>query len=379
MRISYKTISKILIGFILITAPFYRLSIFHTQILDVDVLFSAILLVLIVFRGNLSIYRTSLSIALYFYTIYALCSSIWSPSTPYSGWFYTVKIIVVAIVLLVIIPEIDSNYYRKCFFLSGIIVLILLATRGDNYYGGLRYTIIVGESYIDPNVLFPLYILPVVMILDYLLSISKKKIWVSVMLISYFVISVVYVFLSGSRSTLLAIAISMLLYTMFHFKSPKVLVIGLILIVAAYFFIINYVPQNLLTRFAYSSLEESGGGGRIEIWKNAIDQIKTSSTIRLLFGNGINSSKIVLGKTAHNILLEAIVEYGLVGFIVLGNILVKLFSTFLANKDFFNLSVLVGFLTIAMTVSMNNMLIFWMYILYFYVSVITSHVLPRRC
>lgn len=100
--------------------------------------------------------------------------------------------------------------------------------------------------------------------------------------------------------------------------------------------IFNTSIENITSRFR--DLKSDGGSGRIEIYTSVIKAYLSNNMSGLLFGNGVESTKLVTkGLTAHNDLLEILYDYGLVSFIVIlllyKNMLSKLVTLYKKNSE----------------------------------------------
>jgi O-antigen ligase len=133
-----------------------------------------------------------------------------------------------------------------------------------------------------------------------------------------------FLFLTGTRTTIFAVIFSLLFYFLF-FTNPyvrlRLLLINIFgLFVVFLLFVNQFLPSEILDRFTFQELFESGFGNRLEIWEELIDLAKERS---LLFGLGfIMDSPIIPG--SHNILIHLFVQFGLIGFIIYSSIIFKL-------------------------------------------------------
>lgn len=76
------------------------------------------------------------------------------------------------------------------------------------------------------------------------------------------------------------------------------------------------------------SMDETQGSGRLDIYKEKLNEIINSNLFGLIFGHGWRATELVgqSGLTAHNDILEITYDFGLVGLILFIRFLVSLFS-----------------------------------------------------
>lgn len=132
------------------------------------------------------------------------------------------------------------------------------------------------------------------------------------------------VFLSFKRGGLVAGITAVLLYMIVRLfgikeKYQKIkniffFLLGTLFLCYLIYFINSQYNNYIFLRF--SMIEDDGGSGRIDIFKNVMDMIAQSSKFDLLFGHGLNSvlRDNFLGFSAHNDFLECIYDYGFFAF-----------------------------------------------------------------
>jgi len=122
-------------------------------------------------------------------------------------------------------------------------------------------------------------------------------------------------------------------------------------------YLLLLLPEGLASRFTIQDVLESRGTNRLDIWIATLQAIQREP-YKLLLGFGSGSSIPTLGIATHNFFLQLLLEVGAVG--------TWLFMSFfwcwlkrLMKADLICLSVMLGCLAMAMTLSVNTIYNFW--------------------
>lgn len=205
------------------------------------------------------------------------------------------------------------------------------------YYSNIGNIIVLREG---NNGLYAVnYVYYILMLLP---SIFMLKIKICIVPI---IISAIAIMLSGKRGGILVLVFmccSHLVVNIFYSRKGKacaktvLMLLFLILMSIVLSNIFNTSIENITSRFR--DLKSDGGSGRIEIYTSVIKAYLSNNMSGLLFGNGVESTKLVTkGLTAHNDLLEILYDYGLVSFIVIlllyKNMLSKLVTLYKKNSE----------------------------------------------
>lgn len=153
--------------------------------------------------------------------------------------------------------------------------------------------------------------------------------------------------LTQSRSFLLVIGVVTIIYliqifSVYYFarvvKNIFVVLTGGIILYFLWPEVIDKVIQAPLER-VLDPKHDDISGGRIEIWKQYIQAFQ-SDPLYLTFGQSLNQEILLkIGKVGHNMFLETISSFGIVGFILYSFLLLQLFKNFkrkLSNKLLLN-------------------------------------------
>lgn len=122
---------------------------------------------------------------------------------------------------------------------------------------------------------------------------------------------------SFKRTTLLAVSCCAIGYFYAKYMTKKRLkykinfigfiFVGVLLGAAALWYTKGYIIERL-----FESLE-TGGNGRLDIWRQTLKNYKNSNFIELLFGHGYNAVNRAIGLSAHNEFIEMLYDYGIIG------------------------------------------------------------------
>lgn len=151
-----------------------------------------------------------------------------------------------------------------------------------------------------------------------ILLLSKKR-WVAPIAIG---ITLLIVIMTGKRSATIAMALIILAYIINLMKGKFSLkkFLGAILIIIAFYLIINTYLANTFIGVMerMNNIEEDQGSGRIELYQDVFNVMKENTFIDWFLGRGYYSILITRHSNAHNDALQMLFEYGIVGLIVYG-------------------------------------------------------------
>jgi len=238
--------------------------------------------------------------------------------------------------------EKDLEWVVSALVLGSIIAVIIGVVFGrfdPSRYGGSRL-IITDEQRGTTSFGYPLAFSLVVLAVYSLISDGRKRLISSV----FFILGLYPLILIGLRGAIITVAVGCIGAVIFTVNNPKN-VFRLILIIIILFGSIeylrssDYLPEDLSHHLSLEELQESGGSGRVTILRAGLEIFKDYP----FFGLGLNQMHKLsyrLGylsreKGAHNDYLNALVELGIPGFLLLliGDI-VCLFNLFKKRKNF---------------------------------------------
>jgi O-antigen ligase len=191
------------------------------------------------------------------------------------------------------------------------------------YYSGVLYhnsvtagrsSLIIGDSETDPNVFAASLFLPLSLAVGRFLDSRGWHRMLYVVMAGLIALGVV---LTMSRGALLALGVMVVVYVRRLGVDRRVIVPVLIVLVA-----LVALPSNFMTRV--ETARSSGGAGRLYIWEVGLASLQRYGLFGAGFRNfskayteyvGEGSQVYSYGESAaHNIYLETIVEFGIVGF-----------------------------------------------------------------
>ena len=213
----------------------------------------------------------------------------------------------------------------------------------------------------NPNYLCAYFAFGIVFAIEKLTQ--NKKIFPKLMAIAELCLYFYLVLVSGSRGGLLAVAAAAIAYSLtFGKNTAKNTFVKIILVVflfVLFSILLDNLPEFLKERFTVDDVIESGGTGRVDLWKQTFDLFETSSIFRQLFGYGSGTILVAFTQhgyhtvnVAHNIFLENLADLGIVG-VALYSIAIFLFikSSF-KEKDKFSFSVICCMFVLSLSASL---------------------------
>jgi O-antigen ligase len=181
-----------------------------------------------------------------------------------------------------------------------------------------------GPGFVDPNIYA--YFIGAGLIAALSLVVEgapTRRLWLKVGLCLLIAVSGVGVLRTASRGIAAAIAISACVMLAIRYRKPWqfAMVAALLVWVAPMAYELPVFDQ-LRSRFSEKTIESLSG--RLDIWQDAIAVLGKSSFDDWLLGHGSGGALTVLGgRGSHNMFLELILQYGLVGLGLAGLIAAK--------------------------------------------------------
>lgn len=246
----------------------------------------------------------------------------------------------------------EKKFLINCMVLSGWFLFTLVLFFGRFTSAG-RLVIFINGDRQDPNY-FCGYLMFAMMY--YLSRIIKKERMIASLF--SFGIMLLVILLTGSRGGLLAVLFAGLCVVLFHGQSKRLFykVAAIVaLLLAVYLFSVYFLPQGIGARFHFTFTQTDGAAGRFKIWSDLIDIYKNDyGVLEKWFGRGVASVKHIssFGKVAHQLWLEALIELGRVGLILLLGIYLFFVKRawHMRNKLFF--CVLIGYIVMTFSLSL---------------------------
>ncbi len=296
----------------------------------------------------------------FIFTLFMFLSIIWS-SEPFISLSRSISYILLFVLLLsASMFEFNVNELKKVkssLVWASRITAVLLLVLGDVVGGRLWLKGIITE---DPNYICAYFAFGTIFALNKI--ISEKKIFAQTCGAIELFLYVCIVFLTGSRGGLISILSAIGIYVITFSRSGKKYIVAKIITFAFVFVIINVIldnlPQELRIRFSFDNVSDSGGSGRTDLWKNAIDMFLNANIFTKIFGYGAGTVRYnmdLLGypnaNVVHNIFLEMLVELGIVGLIIYSVAIFLFAKKAFQNEDKFAFSVIVCMIVLSLSTS----------------------------
>lgn len=276
-------------------------------------------------RGNIPIPRIKNNAGLFFlwmlFSLFVVISQMINGSIPFEGLAY---LLITTSIFFVVIPlslEKSIEIILKAAFLSSTIYLILSVVYcpivlGKSYYG-ITY---------NPNSIGQLSAQAAIssfcLFLNALNHRHKRDL---VLYFIFFIFSLLFVIVSNSRTSLLAVIITVLLtillFLVLHkIKIRKFLMPSIIFLVLYFLKIKKYLEAGILNKmFKY---QDNPLTGRTAIWGSVFDELT-------IFGHGKGYFSGHIEKGAHNSVVEIVGTYGIItGIIILSLFIVSVIVSF---------------------------------------------------
>lgn len=262
--------------------------------------------------------------------------------------------------LYICISVVQYNKTEILVFENVQVALLAIITFWTLISGGMsndRTTLSFFGQASDPNYFVGFFVFP--------LAITMKKVVESKYRILYLLLvaaACYAIFLSGSRGGFLSILVTIGGFAVLYPRKMKHRVMILTLGLGSFFILLKVfwplLPDIIVKRLSVESVVESGGTGRVDIWKSMIREI-IDSPDKLLFGRGIMALHPMVkdGKFgyagAHNQLLQVLYNQGLVGLVAFLLLTGACFFRCVGKRSLVSVAIL-GMMALSVSLSFNQ-------------------------
>lgn len=240
-----------------------------------------------------------------------------------------------------------------------IVLLIILnvLTFFSNGTQAERTTLKIMGQTSDPNYFVGFFIFPLTIALQRLASGKHRFFYLFLIGVSLY-----SVFLSGSRGGFLAVAATIACFAVLYptgFARRFLFLLGGLAFVAILWFLLRPVlPENIVERMTIESVVESGGTGRIDIWKSMLREIMAQPD-KLFLGRGTYAvHQLFVGgvwtdAVAHNQILQTLYNQGLIGLLTFLLMTVVSFFRCINRRKTVSIAIL-GMMALSISLSFNQ-------------------------
>lgn len=240
------------------------------------------------------------------------------------------------------------------------IVLLVILNALTLFSNGLeddRTTLMIMGQTSDPNFFVGFFIFPLTIALKQFAS--GKWRFFHLLLIA---VSVYSIFLSGSRGGVIAIAVTIAGFALFYPSGMLKRILfffgGLAILLILWVALKPLLPENVVERMSVEAVVETGGTGRLDIWKSMIQEI-VDQPERILLGRGMDAMhELFVDGTwrqvvAHNHLLQTLYNQGIVGMLSFLVLVGVCFSRCRKNRKVVAVAV-IGMMALSASLSFNQ-------------------------
>jgi len=228
-----------------------------------------------------------------------------------------------------------------------------------------RLTLRAGTEGLDQNYLAALMLISFGLVFYNLCNTQQKK-YQRVLSGAFCALILYYIFLTGSRSGLMAAIVIMMLSVNTSWKNRLLIGIpAVVLLFVVFPVIVAYLPEEFLERFSLDALtgKEAESGTRLLIWSKALKSLKG---FKWVFGYGVGASQTVIGNVLgrgvdmaiHNHYIAMLVEVGVVGFLLINVPIYKMIVETWKNDKALGVS-FIGICLVALFLDVVTTKFFW--------------------
>ncbi|MBE3576273.1 MAG: O-antigen ligase family protein [Limnochordales bacterium] len=307
-----------------------------------------------------------------FFLVFALSSALWSVY-PSAVATLTSTLLLFFMYLVILRLPWDRKTVAKIsrgIVFGGVVasaISIVMYFQGYSYLSSHRSTLVLGENRrADPNHFAASLVLPLVFLLgkqDGGLRRIVRAIFAAIVALA--------IVLSGSRGAVLAsiLAVAHLVLSKGLSSKRSIYVAGILILTLIVVTIA--VPSELKDRFSVQGVLNSGGSGRLGLWRVAFAAFLERPLIGWGFGSfgrpapGMVPWAGVLGTVPHSIYLQSLSELGIVGLLLLGSVLATHYARARKlgrNSEFYQAvaAAMVALIVVSATLGTLNYKYFWL-------------------
>jgi len=278
-------------------------------------------------------------ITLLLWLVVSFITLMWSPDF-YSGFRWILSIGNILLMTFVLYNlNWDKTSIKKLFSYYSIAITlfsVLTITNEAIYHGrGIRHTLMLFGNEIDPNGAAA-FIVPIIML--FLTDMLKNKIRLyKIVIIAINLIAMLMFASRGAMVSLITTSILTIFILSIKFKLKnkiKLIISSIVIISVAAFIVYVNVDVEILNRiFDFEEAVETGGSGRLDIWRGAWS-LFVSNPIK---GLGFGGHMFRTNKVVHNMYLSTLVDTGITGFalFIVSIVLILIETIKLRNVELF--------------------------------------------
>lgn len=251
----------------------------------------------------------------------------------------------------------EFQHLLKAYVYSAWLLLALIVIYADFSSNSGRMTVAVNGQEQDPNYLTGFFTFSICYYLYGFIQ-QKKK--------AYLIFSILFfipIFLTGSRGGLLANGFAVLSLLFFYRKKINFGGIMAVAVSVGLFLAITWavLPEAIKVRYSLAFTESDGGAHRFDIWRSCWETFERASILRKFLGFGAGSIGHLNygGGAAHNLFIEFLLEYGIIGGAIVIGMLIYYVSLAYKKKEFHMVAVFIGYLIMMMSLSLYSYKPMW--------------------
>lgn len=300
-----------------------------------------------------------------FWVLWNCFTYLWTRNPAIGGYY--IQAIGNMLILVYIVSKLnwtqkELDLVQNAYIFGAVIFSLLMITNGDLYHGtGIRYTLYIGGHEIDPNNISGLLLPACIFCLQRILDKYHALFFGFCMVVIVFACV-----LGASRGGLLGIIVGFSVYYIVYVfskgerKKARNTSLSVFVLLLGYWIIVNNADPVLLDRLNLANLTADQGSGRTELWKTGLQLFLQKP----IWGWGIGSYGLMTGSGMHNQYLIALMESGLIGFVLFMTALWLYIKRLYNHKSALGLALIFGAMVIIFFVDAYQKKYFWNCILF---------------
>ena len=212
----------------------------------------------------------------------------------------------------------------------------------------------------DPNYFCAYLAFGAIYAIEKLLN-SDEKLKYRIIALGEIAVYLTVALLTGSRGGMLALLFGIIMFIVFSNKklvSFKTVLIVAVVSISLYVGT-QFLSDDILSRFTFQNVRETGGTGRTIIWAKALGMFEKSSILRKIFGQGIGNTVTAWSHygffemhVCHNMFIESLVEIGIVGLLAYISAIYSFIKQALKRQKYaFGVIIVMFFLSLSTSIS----------------------------
>ena len=250
----------------------------------------------------------------------------------------------------------EIRFLIKSVVYSGWLAFVLCLWIGIDYSYSGRLSIGMNEGAQDPNYLTGYFFFSISYYVWQYLKNHKKR---DLLPVFMFILPIL---LTGSRGGLIALIFAIFSTMFFSGKVAfKRIFFLLVIFLLVWLIMLEILPKELTRRFSVEFTKEDRGAQRFDIWEGKMEAYMSFNFLHQLLGYGGGTVLFFkpVESVAHNVWIESLIEYGLIGTILILSMYLYYIIQAFKLKEKYLFGTIIGYMVMMLSLSLYSYKPIW--------------------